>query len=97
MLKIHTFPQDESKSNLYSVEINSKPVLCEFARVSAMPFNMPWPGHQRDLNQTEESAFISFEGDEFVKIKVTAAEVKTATIRPLAKNVKPVINEKSWL
>jgi len=93
MLKIHTFPKDESKSNLYSVEINSKPVLCEFARVSAMPFNMPWPGHQRDLSQTEEAAFISFEGDKNVKIKVTAAEVKTAVIRPLAKNVKPVINE----
>lgn len=94
MFKMHVFPEDNPKSSLYSVEINGEKVLCEFARVSAMPFNMPWPGHQRDLNQTEEAAFISFEGDEPVKIKVTAlTSVQKAVVRPLAKGVNTTVNE----
>ena len=93
MIKIHTFPKESEKSSLYTVKINQATALCEFARVSAMPFNMPWPGHQRALNQTEEAAFISFEGDETVKISVTASvPVQKAIVRPLPKKVNPVIN-----
>ena len=70
MLKIHSLPEGEKKSALFGVCVNGIPVVPEFARVSAMPFNTPWPGHQRDLAQTEEAAFISFEGDESAVLDV---------------------------
>lgn len=93
MIKIHSCPKESEKSSLYTVKINGATALCEFARVSAMPFNMPWPGHQRALNQTEEAAFISFEGDETVKISVTASvHVQKAVVRPLPKKVNTSIN-----
>ncbi len=57
MIKLHNLPDNENKASLYSVTVNEQPIDCAFARVSAMPFNTPWPGHQRDLSQTEKAAF----------------------------------------
>lgn len=88
MLKIHSLPEGEKKSALFGVCVNGIPVVPEFARVSAMPFNTPWPGHQRDLAQTEEAAFISFEGDESAVLDVECSvNVEKAVVRPLSKNV----------
>lgn len=89
MLKIHSLPEGEKKSQLFKASLNGISVVPEFARVSAMPFNTPWPGHQRDLSQTEESAFISFESDEAVTLDIKAdVSIETAVVRPLSKNVK---------
>ncbi len=88
MLKIHSLPESQQKSTLYGITVNGTPVIAEFSRVSAMPFNTPWPGHQRDKSQTEESPFISFECDEKVVIEVTTQkEIKKAIVRPLSKEV----------
>ena len=42
----------------YEVKVNGKPVALDAARVSAIPFNRRWPGHQRTedprLLQTNE-------------------------------------------
>lgn len=89
MLKIHSLPESEKKSTLYSITVNGTPVIAEFSRVSAMPFNTPWPGHQRDKSQTEESPFISFESDESVVIEVkTTKKIEKAAVRPLSKNIE---------
>ena len=89
MLKIHSLPESQVKSNLYGITVNGNPVVAEFSRVSAMPFNTPWPGHQRDKSQTEESPFISFEADENVEICVTSKEkIEKVFVRPLSKEVK---------
>ena len=48
----------------YEVKINGKTVELNVARVSAMPFNRRWPGHQRGLEQTELINFLSLEADE---------------------------------
>ena len=89
MFKIHSLPESEAKSSLYNIKINGVEMKAEFARVSAMPFNTPWPGHQRDVSQTEESGFISFESDQTVVIEVSSVKkIQTAVVRPLSKNVK---------
>lgn len=94
MLKIHSIPETGEKSNIYSVAINGEKAELNFIRVSAMPFNTPWPGHQRNLSQTEEAAFVSFESDEEVYLKVTFCEdFAKAIVRPLSKNIEPSIDE----
>ena len=54
----------------FEVEINDVPCEVRECRVSAIPFNRPWPGKQRNYNQSESAGFISFSADEQVEIKV---------------------------
>ena len=89
MLKVHSIPETELASSIYRVSVNGKAAPCFFSRVSAMPFNTPWPGHQRDLNQTEEAPFISFEADEKVTFTVkTKNAIKKAVVRPISKEIE---------
>ena len=56
MLKIYDVPDGEELSGLYTVRAGADVVPVRFCRVSAMPYNTVWPGHQRPLDQTEEAA-----------------------------------------
>ena len=95
MLKITNIPQEEMVSELYDIKLNGTPAKANFARVSAMPFNCTWPGHQRPLDQTEEAAFINFAMSEPVAVEVTAQkEFTEAVVRPLHDGVVPQINGK---
>lgn len=71
MLRISQIPAEEEKCELYTVTINGIPADVYPARVSAYPYNYGWPGHQRPLEQTEMSAFVSFESDEPVTLEIT--------------------------
>ena len=42
----------------YTVKLNGKEVPLDTARVSAYPFNRRWPGHQRQVEQTELSPIL---------------------------------------
>ena len=96
MLKITDIPQGEMVSELYEVKLNGTPAKANFARVSAMPFNCTWPGHQRVLEQTEEAAFINFAMSEPVRVEVTAKKDFTeAVVRPLHDGIVPQINGKT--
>lgn len=61
----HIYPVTESemKNSTYDVKVNGTPVKTNAARVSAYPFNRRWPGHQRQIEQTEIISFLSFETD----------------------------------
>ncbi len=58
-------------------------------RVSAVPFNRRWPGHQRQIEQTEIAYFVHFEmhGPTVVEVRPGRA-VKEAVVRPLSRNVR---------
>lgn len=72
----------------FEVTINGVQAEVRECRVSAIPFNRPWPGKQRAYNQSESAGFISFSADEEVEIRVKRKEeFETAIIRPLSKNV----------
>ncbi len=92
-MKITNVPDSEKTSELFTAKVNGVPVKACFARVSAMPFNCIWPGHQRDTAQTEEAAFISFSMDKAVEIELTFAKnFDEVIIRPVSKKVVPEVD-----
>ena len=101
MLKIHTTLQNEDFNDYGKITVNGKDADIQKARVSAMPYNVPWQGTQRPLDQTEEAGFVSFESDEKAEI-VFEPKFKTlhdrsdVVVRPLSKNIK-VKNENGKL
>ncbi|GGD47362.1 glycosyl hydrolase family 28 protein [Paenibacillus nasutitermitis] len=93
MLLIPPFPQNEKRSNDYKVTLNGLPVEVYEARVSAVPFNTEWPGHQRALDQTEMASFLSFAADESVELIVEPVRpFEEMVVRPLSRDIHPVIN-----
>lgn len=54
----------------FDVEINGEKCEVRECRVSKLPFNRPWPGKQRQYEQTESAGYISFYADEAVTLKV---------------------------
>ena len=78
----------------YSIKINGAPVRCNTARVSAVPFNRRWPGHQRQIDQSEAVQFLSLATDEPLEIEITpkdAFDPAALKIRPRKLNVKPTV------
>ena len=54
----------------YRVRINGLDAPTDAARVSAFPYNRRWPGHQRDISQTEGAEFLSLFSDEPLNFEV---------------------------
>lgn len=54
----------------YEVYVNGIKAELNTARVSAFPFNRRWPGHQRQIDQSELINFLSMESDEEVELKI---------------------------
>ena len=93
MLIIHNAPSGEAKYCGYDVRINGVTALPSLCRVSAVPYNTEWPGHQRPLDQTEETGFLSFECDGEVNISITySTPPSEITVRPLSRGVKAKID-----
>lgn len=89
MIKINSIPESEQASQDYKVTINGMKAEIYSARVSAIPFNTAWPGHQRALDQTETAAFLYFGADEPVHVTVEAEkDFNDAIVRPISKEIK---------
>ena len=89
MIKYVKHPIENEISKDYIIKGNGICMDAYQARVSAMPYNITWPGHQRTLDQTELASVLSFEADEKVELEVEAAwDFEEAIVRPLSKNVK---------
>lgn len=72
----------------FEVTLNGLECEVRECRVSAIPYNRPWPGKQRQYNQSESAGFISFMADESVTISVKSKKAfKNALIRPQSKNI----------
>ena len=70
---VYPVPAGEPVFDLYTVTVNGDPVSLYTARVSAIPFNRPWPGKQRPLEQTELAAVLSLDMTEPVTIEICCA------------------------
>lgn len=46
----------------FTVTVNGEDCQVRECRVSAFPFNRPWPGKQRPFAQSKSSAYITFYG-----------------------------------
>ncbi len=92
MIRIPVFPVGQQIFEGCSVTVNQRKVKPYMARVSAMPFNCSWPGHQRPLDQTELAGFVSVEADEVVSMTVTWQTPPTQVlVRPLSRGVHAAI------
>jgi hypothetical protein len=93
MLKVVSVPPGERASSDFSVLLNGtqRPGVYK-ARVSAVPYNRPWPGCQRPIEQTEIASFFSYEADEAVTVRLeTKRSFKKVIVRPRSKNILPVV------
>lgn len=74
----------------YTISVNGMTVPTDTARVSAMPYNRRWPGHQRSLDQTEVIQFLSMEADEPLDFEITLPEpTDKVVLRPYSLGVTP--------
>ncbi len=81
-MAIYVYPVTKTADSCddYKVFINEKEVALNTARVSAYPYNRRWPGHQRQLEQTELVNFLSMESDEEVELKIVP-KIPSFTVR----------------
>lgn len=68
---IYPVIKTENQCEDYKVKINGKQVELNTARVSAVPFNRRWSGHQRGPEQTELINFLSCASDEPLTFEIT--------------------------
>lgn len=84
----------KAKNTDYDVWINNRECEVRECRVSAMPFNRPWPGRQRDIFQSESAGFITFTADEEVNLHVKCKkQFQKAVVRPLSKAIVPTVKD----
>ena len=89
-IKIYPVNKSENKCEDYQVKINGKQVELDTARVSAVPFNRRWPGHQRALEQTELINFLSCSADEPITFEITPKNpFEKIDIRPKSLGIVP--------
>ncbi len=90
----YRFPEGEPDCALYRVTAEGQRLPLYAARVSAEPFNRRWPGHQRQLSQTEEAAFALFAMDDPVRVTVTPSfPFDGAVVRPLSRGIVPEVHD----
>lgn len=78
----------------YSIKINGKEVRTNTARVSAIPFNRRWPGHQRQIEQSEPVQFLSLSTDEPLTFEITPKNpFETVKIRPRSLGITPEVTD----
>ena len=94
-LNIYPVTQTELAYKDYDIKINGIAATPDVARVSAVPFNRRWPGHQRQLEQTELINFLSLSTDEPLHFEITPHQpFEDVVIRPWGSDewVKPTVD-----
>jgi len=80
----------------YRVYIDNGLAELQPARVSRYPINRNWPGHQRMLDQTKETAFLSFNIKDKKTVRIECDfGIKNVIVRPLSLNIKPTIQDQT--
>lgn len=89
-MELHCFNEKNDLNSWGEVYINNKPATLTYSRVSSVPYNIWWIGKQRDMKDTENAPFISFESNEKVEIRVKSDKIKAISdlvVRPQSKCV----------
>ena len=90
--RVYPVTATELSHDGYRVWINGEPVALNTARVSAMPFNRRWPGHQRQIDRTELVNFLSLETDMPLRFRVQPRDpFERVEIRPASLGIKPTV------
>ena len=93
-IQLYPVQQSDFAHDGYTVKMNGQPVPTDAARVSAVPYNRRWPGHQRTLDQTECINFLSLAADEPLSFEITPKDPFTSVvIRPHSLGIEPEITD----
>ena len=85
---VYSVPEGERVYDGYAVSLDGAKAPVSEVRCSAIPFNRRWPGHQRQIEQTELCGMVRFAFEGKATVSVTAArDFKEVKIRPLSRNV----------
>jgi hypothetical protein len=92
MLTNYPAPAGTDPSPDFTLKVNGEAVFVYRARVSAVPLNQVWPGHQRSLDQTEMASFayFDFSGKASLEIISTRA-IHQVVVRPKSYNIPTVV------
>ena len=92
--KIYPVTETQLNYDAYEIKVNGKKVTPDTARVSAVPFNRRWPGHQRSIDQTELINFLSLETDEALTFEIKPKKAfEKVVIRPVSLGITPEITK----
>ena len=90
--KVYPVTPTELCHDGYEIKINGKSVPQNTARVSRIPFNRRWPGHQRSKDQTELINFLSLETDEPLHFEIKPKKpFEKVVIRPVTLGITPEV------
>lgn len=95
-IRIYPVTKTEPVCEDYRVKLNGQEIALNSARVSAVPFNRRWPGHQRQMEQTEWINFASFATDEPVELEILPREpfdAEKLAVRPLDSGIEYSVTE----
>ena len=85
---VYLVPASERLYDGYVVAVDGTTVPVSEVRCSAIPFNRRWPGHQRQIEQTELCGMVRFAFGGKATVSVTAnRDFKEVKVRPLSRNV----------
>jgi len=88
--RAYPVPEQIPVAEDYLCQVAGQNVPVQLCRVSAVPFNRRWPGHQRQIEQSEIAYFASFEMDGPVTVQVQPPfAFSDVVVRPLSKGVRP--------
>lgn len=93
-MSFHIYPVTPGceRCDEYTVTVNGEPARLNACRVSKEPFNRRWPGHQRQIEQSETAAFLLMEADEPLTFTIqTKQPFEKVVIRPLSLGIEPKV------
>ena len=93
MLNLYPITPVGPQANDYSVKVNGRAAQLDTARVSSVPYSRRWPGHQRQIEQTELVNFLSMAADEPVSVEISSdtQDLSQAVVRPLSLGIHPQV------
>lgn len=90
---VYPAPAGEPLSDDFELAAGGQKVPVYPCRVSAIPFNQPWPGYQRPIDQTEIASFASWDMRGPVEVEVLSRRpVESVAIRPTARGIQAKVD-----
>ena len=93
-MSVKIYPVIKTAENCldYRVFVNGQEVELNTARVSSQPYNRRWPGHQRQIDQTELVNFVSFAMERETEIVIIPKTLfSSVKIRPRRLNAETMV------